>query len=287
LNASPAVNVFPHPAHPLAVDHKRDEYLIKPQDQEAEKLMIFAVEEVMSRSLDGQTRVYSSFENFVGESDGLYRVVRRVSPITGQGDYYISLIYREGQKLSPETISATLKCHNGPLTNNLRTGEISVATDSSPAMATFANIIPPTRACPPIDSDLRLWRLVSHLHVNLMPFLTAQGLREILSQYACPNDLDLGRSLSNRKRIEAVEGLSSIMEDYFIKGLPYRGSQVDLTVDPAGFASQGDLHLFGEVLDHFFGLFHQINSYSRLTLKAKGGGRTMAWPPRLGLKRLV
>jgi type VI secretion system protein ImpG len=287
LNAVPAINVFPHPAHPFSVDHRRVEYLLAPQDQEEEKLEIFAVDEVVSRSANGQSKVYEPFERFYGKSQGLYRVVRRVSPITGRGEHYLSFIYQKGQDLSPETISATLRCHNGPMTDYLRTGEICAPTDSSPAMVSFANIIPPTRACPPLDHDWRLWRLLSHLQANLSPTLSAYGLKEILGLHVRHNDPDLGRSLSNRKRIEAVEGLAVRLEDFFIKGRPYRGSQVEVTVDPTGFADLGDLDLFGEVLDHFFGLFHQINAYSRLDVKIKGGGQTLAWPPRLGLRRLA
>ncbi|MDR2141034.1 MAG: type VI secretion system baseplate subunit TssF [Deltaproteobacteria bacterium] len=287
LNACPAVNVFPHPAHPLLVDHKREEYMLLPQDHETEDLEIFSVEEVRALTLDGQTKQYAPFEHFFQEGQGLYRVFRRISPITGRGEHYLSLIYRPGHKPTPETLSVFLKCHNGTVADHLRTGEISMPTDTSPAMASFVNIIPVSRACPPISEDWQLWRLVSHLHVNLMPQLTAVGLREILGLYSGHNDPDQGRALANRKRLEAIEDLSLSLEDYFIKGRSYRGSRVNLTVDPTGFASLGDLDLFGEVLERFFGLFHQINSFSRLTIKAKDSGQTMAWPPRLGSRRLV
>ncbi|MDR1870671.1 MAG: type VI secretion system baseplate subunit TssF [Deltaproteobacteria bacterium] len=287
LNAVPAINVFSHPAHPLVVDHKSNEYLLKPQDQEAEKLGVFSVEEVVSRGVDGETRVFQPFETFRKKNQWLYRVIRRISPITGQGEYYLSFLYSKDHKPILETITASLKCHNGSLTDSLRTGEINLPTDTSPSMVSFANIIPPTRACPPIDSDWRLWRFISHLQVNINPTMTVEGLKEILNLHAQPNDPDLGRVLSNTKRIEAVEELSIKLEDYFLKGRPYRGSRVELTVDPQGFASTGDLGLFGEVLDHFFGLFHQINVYSRLVIKLKNVGRDLTWPPRLGVKRLT
>ncbi|MDR1084134.1 MAG: type VI secretion system baseplate subunit TssF [Deltaproteobacteria bacterium] len=287
LNACPAVNVFPHPAHPLIIDHRHDEYLLQPQDFDAEKLAIFSVEGVSSLTADGQSKIYAPFENFTRHNEGLYRIVRRLSPITDQGEYFLSLIYREGQSPGPETFSVNLKCLNVGITEHLRTGEICLPTDSSPSTATFANIIPPTTSCPPISADWQLWRLISHLHVNLIPFLTAAGLREILVLHSAVNDPDLGRSLSNRKRVESVESVTANREDFFIQGLPYRGSRIDLTADQDGFASSGDLDLFGEVLDHFFGLFHQINTYSRLSVTVKNTRQVLSWPPRLGAKRLV
>ncbi|MDR1578406.1 MAG: type VI secretion system baseplate subunit TssF [Deltaproteobacteria bacterium] len=287
LNAAPAINVFPHPAHPLVVDHRRDEYPLRPQDQAAEKLEIYSVDAVTAITQTGQTKKYAPFESFFREADGFYRVIRRVSPTTSRPEHFLSLIYYQGQNMVPETLSVSLRCHNGSLIDSLRTGEICDPTDTSPAMVTFANIIPPTRAIPPLGHDWQMWRLVSHLNVNLMPELTTQGLREILGLHARPNDPDIGRALSNRKRLEAIQDLTSKREDIFVKGLPYRGSLVELTLDPAGFASAGDLVLFGETLDNFFALFHQINAYSRLKINVKGGGETLTWPPRLGLRRLV
>jgi type VI secretion system protein ImpG len=154
-------------------------------------------------------------------------------------------------------------------------------------MATFANIIPPTRHCPPSEGDPRLWNLLSHLHVNLMPYLSSGSLKEILTLHSLPGDPDPARSLSNQRRLQAVKEVSSSLETSFIKGFPYRGSHIEITADPSGFASMGDLHLFGDVLDHFFGLYHHINSYSRLTIVESGTREVIKWPPRLGLKRLL
>jgi type VI secretion system protein ImpG len=290
LNVTPAINIFPHPAQPLVVDHHLNEYLIRPQDWEIEKLGIYSVGEVTSITVGGQTKTYASFENIfdTDQNLGLYSLIRRQSPVSEVPEHYLSIIYRSGESLpTRETISIDLFCHNVGVTDYLRSGEINQPTDTSPSMATFTNIIPPTRHCPPVMVESQLWKLLSHLHMNIFPFFTSMALKEILTLHAIPNDTDLGRGLANRKRIDAINHVEARLEDMFIKGLPIRGTRLDLTVDPAGFASKGDLRLFGDVLEQFFGLFHHINSYSRLSITEKNSLEVLSWPPRLGLKRLI
>ncbi|MDR3135770.1 MAG: type VI secretion system baseplate subunit TssF [Deltaproteobacteria bacterium] len=290
LNVTPAINVFPHPAQPLAVDHRSDEYLIRPQDWDTEKLGVYSVGEVNSISASGQPKKYVSYENITSadKSSGLYSLLRRQSPVSDAQEYYFSVVYRPGEPLpTKEIISVGLFCHNVGVTEYLRSGEINLPTDSSPSMATFTNIIPPTRHSPPIMAEAQLWKLLSHLHMNILPFLSEKALKDILALHSIANDTDLGRGLANLKRIEAITEVDSRLEDMFIKGLPFRGTRVALTIDPSGFASTGDLHIFGDVLEKFFGLFHHINVYSRLTITEKNSLEVMSWPPRLGLKRLI
>jgi type VI secretion system protein ImpG len=123
--------------------------------------------------------------------------------------------------------------------------------------------------------------------VNHAALLSAETLAEMLNLHSVPDDPDQARRLGNQRRVEAIETVSSRLETFFLKGRPVSGSRVELTVDPAGFASSGDLHLFGDVLDHFLGAFHHINTYSRLSVIGSRSREVITWPPRLGPKRLL
>jgi type VI secretion system protein ImpG len=290
LNVCPAVNVFPHSAHPVTLDHRRHEYLLRPQDHETEKLDVFSVVSVNSVSADGRSKPYAPFEGLSGRraGQGLYSLMRRASAITGQPEHFLNVVYeRGGEAPKKETLSVSLLCHNVGLTERLRTGEVNQPTDTSPVMAAFANIIPPTRHSRPVEGDDQLWQLLSHLNVNLMPALSGRTLGEILALHAVPNDADASRALSNAKRIAALDRAETSMEDGFVKGLLMRGCRISLTVDQSGFASLGDLLLFGDVLDRFFGLYHHVNVYSRLSMTEKNTQEVFSWRPRLGLKRLI
>jgi type VI secretion system protein ImpG len=129
--------------------------------------------------------------------------------------------------------------------------------------------------------------MLSHLHLNLVPLISAGALKEMLALYAIPNDPDPSRKLSNQSRIGAIHEARAVSEDYFVRGLPIRGNRVSLTLDRGGFASRGDLLIFGNVMDRFFGLFHHLNSYSRLNVSEKNSHEVYRWPPRLGAKPLL
>ncbi|MDR2339353.1 MAG: type VI secretion system baseplate subunit TssF [Deltaproteobacteria bacterium] len=289
LNVVPAVNVFRHQAIPIIVDHKKHEYLLRPQDSESERISIYRVLEVSSRAQDGSVKPYLPFEQVANREKGYgcYTVSVRKSPISGLAQHFIGMHYLKDSTLGRETLSVGLECNNLGLTEQIRTGEINQPTDSSPAMARFFNIIPPTRHVGQLGSDSQSWTILSHLHVNLAPVLDAESLRELLGQYSLPGDTDMGRKLGNRKRIEAIQDLSLRREDHFVRGRPIHGYRLELTLDQSGFASMGDLRLFGDVLDHFLGLFHHLNTYSRLSIIEKNSREVISWVPRLGTRRLI
>jgi type VI secretion system protein ImpG len=289
VNTVPAENLFPHPAIPVAVDHRRIEYLVRPQDFESGKMAIFRVEGASAVTKDGRVRRYLPFERISEQSGdtGVYSLHRKFSPISGSPEHFLRVVYMPGEKLQPETMSLSLLCHNRSITGQLRTGEITVPTDSSPAMAGFTNITPPTRHSPPADVNQELWRMLSHLHVNLLGRLTAKSFRETLSLHSPPNDPDVGRLMANQKRIGAFGDFSSRGEDHFVRGRPVRGTLLEMTADAGGFASPGDLMLCGDVLDRFFALFHHVNTYTRLVIRERNTGETFSWPPRLGTRRLA
>ena len=58
------------------------------------------------------------------------------------------------------------------------------------------------------------------------------------------------------------------------------GVEILVTLDEAAFVG-GGMHLFVQVLDHFFGLYGQINVYSQLVVLSKRTGDEL-WkcPPR-------
>jgi type VI secretion system protein ImpG len=289
VNTVPAENLFPHPAIPVLVDHRHIEYLVRPQDFESGKMGIFRVEGATAVTKDGRVRQYLPFERVSEQSGdtGIYSIHRTFSPISGNPEHFLRIVYMPGEKLQSETMSLSLLCHNRSITSQLRTGEIVQPTDSSPAMAVFTNITPPTRHSPPVDLNQELWRMLSHLHVNLLGRLDTKSFRETLILYSAPNDPDMGRLLANQKRIEAFGDFATRGEDHFVRGRPVRGTLLEMTADARGFASLGDLMLCGDILDRFFSLFHHVNTYTRLVIREKNSRELFQWPPRLGTRRLA
>jgi type VI secretion system protein ImpG len=66
-----------------------------------------------------------------------------------------------------------------------------------------------------------------------------------------------------------------------------RGVDIEVELEPSRFSGNGML-MMGNVLDVFFGLYCSINSFTRLTVRARGqSGILKRWPPRAGAQQLL
>jgi type VI secretion system protein ImpG len=157
-----------------------------------------------------------------------------------------------------------------------------VPTDSSPALADFANISSPTSpSAPPLGHNL-LWRLLSHLLINYLSVATAENLRAMLKLYIFSNTRDKAQAVANSKRVEAILNLKAERCRRFLRGRLHLGRHIDVTLDSQGFSGSGDMYLFGSILDSFLAGYAGINSFSRLTVSDNLKKERLSWPEKLG-----
>ncbi|MDR1656645.1 MAG: type VI secretion system baseplate subunit TssF [Deltaproteobacteria bacterium] len=290
LNVVPAINLFRHPANPISVDHKHDEYRLTAQREEAEKLSIHSVRKITATRSDGTEYQYAPFDYFSQTDDrlGSYWLRSENSIRANQTDRFINLVYRRDQgQLLKETLSVELECFNQGVTDFLRVGDVREPTDTSPAMAVFSNIIAPVKVTPALEGEEMLWRLLSHLHVNLMPLANIAALKDILTVYSGTNDIDPLRKITNARKVAALSELRVTNEEHFFRGYPIRGTALELVANGQDFASLGDLCLFSEVLATYFGSFLSLNTFSRLTVIDNATHEDFRWPARLGSKKIL
>jgi type VI secretion system protein ImpG len=138
---------------------------------------------------------------------------------------------------------------------------------------------------PPLGTP-SIGRLLSQLSLNYLS-LTDGGdaLRELLRLH------DFAQSPAARKQIDGITNVQS--EAAFARivtehGLTFaRGRRVDLELDEEQFAGAG-AYLFASVLEHFFGLYASINSFSTLVARTRQRKRGLReWPARAGWKPLL
>jgi type VI secretion system protein ImpG len=291
LFVTPAINLFPHEADPIHLDHRRPHYLIRPFGTSPEHYQVYSVDKVVG-FIHGtaEERTYVPFELFNPDPQSIpvYHVAIRSSPIKLGFDFYLSVAYPPG---SPppvsETLSLLLTCTNGSLPENLRLGDISQPTSSSPEFTEFKNIQPPTTSIvPPLGTNL-LWRLLSHLSLNYLSLSKAENLRALLELYIFPESRDRTATLTNRKRISGIEEVEVNPANRLVSGLMMRGQEIKLKMRQDQFASQGDLFLFGCILDHFLGGYASINAYTSLLMNEVTKGDIYQWPARLGDHLLI
>jgi type VI secretion system protein ImpG len=137
-----------------------------------------------------------------------------------------------------------------------------------------------------LGTDL-LWRLLSHLSLNYLSLARPENLRALLELYVFPEGRDRAAILANRKRIAGIENIEARGSDRLVSGILMRGQKIKLSLRQDHFASQGDLFLFGCVLDYFLGCYGSINTYTYLTIEEVLKGDLYKWPARIGEHLLI
>jgi type VI secretion system protein ImpG len=291
LFVTPAINIFANDSDPIMIDHKQSEYLVRPSGSKPDHYQIYSVDKVVG-FVHGtaEERAYENFNVFTPEPRAapIYHLTFRGSPVRPGFDVYLSVAYppESGVPVS-ETLSTYLLCTNGILPDRLQVGDISQSTSSSPAFAEFKNITPPTQGLlPPIGTNLH-WRLLSHLSLNYLSLARTENLRALLELYIFPETRDQAATLANKKRINGIEDIEAMSSDRLVSGIMMRGQDIRIKMRQDHFASQGDLYLFGCVLDHFFGNYASLNTYTRLIIRETTKGNIYQWPARLGNHPLI
>jgi type VI secretion system protein ImpG len=295
LFCTPIVNLFPHNADPIRLEHERVEYLLRPASVDARHYEIYSVDKVFGW-IQGQTRPrqyapFYAFTHGVGVAeDPIFYQIRLRDAVAGEGtDTYLAFVSEQEAHVLPpaETISLDLTCTNRRLPDLLRIGDISAPTQQSPEYATFRNISGLTPSVrPPLDRGLH-WRLLSHLALNYLSLVSAEALRSVLEVYNFHALVDRQAARENQLRLEAIQRVASRPMDWLFKGVPVRGTAIDVELLESGFSGEGDLYLFATILNELFALYASVNSFTRLTVRGAKQGEVYQWPPRLGRQILV
>jgi len=291
LFVTPVVNLFPHEADPISIDHRQAEYRIRAAGGQLEHYDIYSVDKIIGLVQGSvEPRNYIPFEFFgrPQKDTPIYSVTRRKSPVGRAQDVFLALTYPSSQDLSAEeTLSISLTCTNGSLPEQIRLGDISQPTSTSPELMEFRNIIPPTFPTdPPIDSNM-LWHFLSHLSLNYLSLAKLENIKELLGLYIFPEGRDRSKIAANTKRINGIVDLKVTPADRLVSGQMMRGREIRMTLRQDHFASPGDMYLFGSVMDYFFSAYSSMNSFTQLVVEENITGEIYTWPPKIGDRFLM
>jgi type VI secretion system protein ImpG len=291
LFATPVVNLFPHEADPIRLDHKRTEYRITPSGGNIDHFQIYSVDRVVGYIQGSATaREYKHFDHFNRDlaSGPAYNTCQKQSPARRKTDIYLSVAYppEAGTPLA-ETLSIGITCTNGTLPEKIQVGDISQPTSSTPELVGFTNISPTTNEIlPPLGPNL-LWRLLANLSLNYVSLASTENFKSLLGLYLFPDNQDRTVLIANQKRIAGIESIHSAGADRLVSGLMLRGREIICKARHDHFASQGDLYLFGSVLNEFFAVYASLNSFTHFVLKETLSGDILSWPAKIGERPLT
>ncbi|MBA5607400.1 type VI secretion system baseplate subunit TssF [Duganella sp. FT3S] len=290
----PVVNLFKRPAAPVSISHAAPDYALL---ADAADPAAYEIYDVQSASLvtdparrDGTEALqpfYGRRHRHAGNQPPRYWVTRRdpVTALLSPGhETRIALVDQELAPCAPTapTLSVELLCSNRDLPSSLPYGQPDgdLVLDGTLASTTIRLLRKPTASCRFETGNSAHWRLIAHLSLNHRA-LSSMGLEEFRTMLAL---YDLPRSPVTQRHIQGVVDLHYRTAQTWVGRQPHAalmpGVEIHVTLDEAAFVG-GGIHLFVQVLDHFFGLYGQINVYSQLVVLSKRTGDEL-WkcPPR-------
>lgn len=290
LNCAPVVNLFHRNGAPVDVRHTASDYALLADSARPEAYEIYGIEsarlisDVSRRDGIEQIRPFYSMRH--GEHShpsGHYWVLRR-DPVT-EGlspghEMRISLVNDELLPLATinkaQTLSVELLCSNRNLPTMLSAGQAEgdLTLDGLFTRTPIRFLRKPSTPCRFDAANGGHWRLISHLTLNHRS-LSGVGLdefREMLTLYNLP------RNATVQRQIQGVTALRYRTTMAWIPGEPTAalmpGLEISMTVDEEAFVGSG-VHLFAQTLDHFFGLYCQINVFSQLVVVSNQTGKEL------------
>jgi type VI secretion system protein ImpG len=282
LNAVPVINLFSLSADPLSLDPLQTDYLLRSLCLNDGHTEIYSVDQVSaSKNTERHDYVpFSSFQHKGGmlrnEAPERYFHTRMKRGANGLNDTWLSL-GGEGFKadllVENQSLSLRMTGTNGQLPRKaLQSTLLDTLAQTSRTGLRVRNLCAPTLPCYPPKRDRFHWRVLSHLGSNFLPMLdNAQVLRGTLALY------DWAGSELNERRLAAILEVNHYLLLRFEKGFLLRGVDIEVTLDTNGFCGDGDVTLFGEMLNRFFGLYADIHLFNQLTLILQPSGKCLRW----------
>lgn len=308
LGCTPIVNLFEKTAEPIALHHRRHEYVVVPDVAYPLGFEVYSVNRVTGiEDATGATREFQPFYSFkhghsCPEPTAFWHATRRPSPtaVDRGTDVVLQLVDLDfaPARAGAGTIVVHTTCTNRNLPVQLhRAGEgLRLELESAAPLATLRCISAPTLPFRPPRRRSAQWRLLSHLSLNHLSIAggpeSLHALREILRLYDF-SDPDSGHHLTEVNRLLA-EGITAVSSRPVVArpgnapaGGFCRGLEVTLEFDEEKYVGTG-VFLVASVLERFLGLYATVNSFSQLVARVRQReGVLRHWPPRAGEQVLL
>lgn len=290
LHCVPIVNLFDRPTEEVSVTQRMPEYYIIPDLDRRKSKEIYSVNKVTGVS-ENKMQQYSylpvtSYDILnVHDPDYDYKRFYSTSRRPIGGDMAETFIRIFGpsmeQNVFPkETLSIEATLSNGFLPAKYLEARSITEPINFPSGIKASNMTTPSDVLPNPDRQNFLWALISHLNLSYSTLADAGVLKNILSLY----NWSPSHTNPNKKKIESIIKVyppktKNIFRD---RGL-IRGIEFKIEIDPVQFTNgEGEIYLFGLVLNRFLSQYLTINSFVILTIIESGTNRQYTWIPVLG-----
>ncbi|PIF75575.1 MULTISPECIES: type VI secretion system baseplate subunit TssF [unclassified Variovorax] len=296
LGCTPVINLFKQRSDPIRVTHAAAAYPVVADARRAFGFEVYSIDSVKLVKQTAEGDAYIEFRPFYSLHHGEhpkeaehYWFARRNELVAQRSPGYeteLSIVDIDFQPSLPqtETLSIDLTCTNRDLPHSLAFGLPGgdLFIEGNSVARSIRMLRRPTQTLRMPRGKGVQWRLVSHLSLNHLSLATSglPALKEMLRLY------DLGRSAVSARQIEAITAIEQQATTQWLPGKPFatfvRGIELRLTVDETGFVGSS-LQAFARVMDHFFGLYVHLNSFTQLVIvSARDKEELVRCKPRSG-----
>ncbi|HEY2023166.1 type VI secretion system baseplate subunit TssF [Paraburkholderia sp.] len=284
LFCTPVINLFELDAEPIEIDHHETEYRVRPAGHQGEHVETYSVDAIEAFDHDSAERYeyvpFATFRHRGGmlrhEAPERYFHARVRAGAAGLHETWVVLgghAWDTMDTLPEESLSLRVTGTNGMLPRKgLREASIAELAASTPNIVGVKNLVAPTVPLYPPTGDRFQWRVLSHLAPNFLSLMDAQVLRGALALYDWTND-EL-----NRRRLAGILWVSQELLEEVSGGAVERGVHIEVTLDSHAFAGDGDVMLFGELLQRFFALYAELNLFTKLSIVSLPSQIRTVWP---------
>ncbi len=290
LHCTPIVNLFDRPVEEVLVNQRMPEYYIVPDLTRRKSREIYSVNRVEGI---GENRMnqyqyipvtsYDILDTYDPEYEykRFYSIVRR-EPRADMAETYIRLFgpSMEEEHFPKETLSMEATLSNGFLPSKYLEVDSITEPLNFPGGVKIKNITVPSEVLPYPDRKNFLWVLISHLSLSYQTLAQTDTLKSILSLY----NWIPSYNNPNKKRIEGIIKVHTpVMKSIFRERGLIRGIEIKIEIDGKQFEhGEGDIYLFGTVLDRFLSEYVTMNSYVILRIIDMETRQEFLWEPKPG-----
>ncbi len=291
LNCVPAVNLFEADADPITVDQRKTEYRLTARDATGGPLDVHSVRQasgwVQGRGARIAYHPFEAFRSLLGNEKAVYYSVRRRPAVAGHSvDTYVSFVRDDGGEVVPEaeTVSLAVTATNGRLAEHIVAGHLDQPTSSTPSYVRFRNIQAISPQIPPPIGVGLLWPLISNMALNFGSLLTVDAIRVLISTYHFRAHFDAQERRRLDLMVDGIEAVTAKSMDWILRGYPVRGTDIQVTLEESKFGGEGEVFLFGTVLNRFLDLFANVNAVHRFRVRGSERNVVYQWPIRTGTR---
>lgn len=294
LFCTPAVNIFKTEAIPIRKTNAEEDYELIPAGTTIDQSEVFSIRKVegwaKEQNLYQEFLPFGSFEHGKKNQEYYYIKVKlsddnkrirtfiRFAPNTIEHKDFLN------EKM---TISIDIFATNKDIPSTLPLGAVDTLDASATVSGvTFKNItIPSKSSLPPLQGDF-LWRIISNMSLNYLSLGSVQTFRTLIESYDFPGFNDVLHRRKTQTLLMGLEKISYKTSEMIYEGLPIRGIETTLEMDPDKYTSLGEAYIFANVLNEFLTLYCNVNTFHRFEVKVDRN-EIFTWKPRLGRQTLI